>query len=191
MLCRYRCSAAFSSSSSFTSSISSAVTKLRIDIESVTLHPSPPSPPFKLAVLPAVAVLKSLALVVSVEWYALLALPDTMELSALLVPLLNSRRLGGWRLCRALQVPAPAPAPAPVPAARLSEIVLEEAPTVVLSVAKLLPIPALYNWVSSLVLSDCVRCWCSNGASRECCGSSCCRTKKHNREASKCKGCRG
>ena len=142
MLCRYRCSAAFSSSSSFTSSISSAVTKLHI--ESVTLRPSPPSPPFKLAVLPAVAVLKLLALVVSAEWYALLALSDTMELSVLLVPLLNSRRLGGWRLCRALQAPAPAPAPAPVPAYRLS-------------VAKLLPIPALWNWVSSLVLSDCIR----------------------------------
>jgi hypothetical protein len=49
-----------------TSSISSAVTKLHIDTESVMLRPSP-SPPFKLAVLPAVAVLKPLTLVVSAE----------------------------------------------------------------------------------------------------------------------------
>jgi hypothetical protein len=56
---------------------------------------------------------------------------------------------------------------------------------VVLSVEKLLPIPALWNWVSSIVLSDCVRCWCSNGASREGSSSSRCRTTKKNRGASK------
>jgi hypothetical protein len=63
---------------------------LRADVESNILPPSPTSPPFKLVVLPSLAVLKLLMLVVSaVEWYALMALPDTMELPVILVPLLN------------------------------------------------------------------------------------------------------